>query len=150
MDQMIFGLGRLNHAVAVAARSVAAVLLVIMTAIVLLQVFFRYGLNNSLSWTEELAKIMMVWMAFLVAPWALRQGVNVSIDMFVDALPRRLRLAFEVILQLLILWIVGVFFLESLDFWKQIQNKIEMKLTQTLLLLLLLPLLLMPLVSPTL
>lgn len=119
IDQLLLGLGSFNHMVAVAARTVAALLLVIMTAIVLLQVFFRYGLNNSLSWTEELAKIMMVWMAFLVAPWALRQGVNVSIDMFVDALPRRLRLGLEVVLQLLILWIIGVFFLESLDFWQR-------------------------------
>ena len=61
IDQVLLGLGSFNHMVAVAARTVAAILLVIMTAIVLLQVFFRYGLNNSLSWTEELAKIMMVW-----------------------------------------------------------------------------------------
>lgn len=119
IDQLITALGRFNHVIAVAARSIAALLLVIMTVVVLMQVVFRYGLNNSLSWTEELAKILMVWMAFLVAPWALRQGVNVSIDMFVDALPRRLRLGLQCLLYLLILWIIAVFFMESLDFWQR-------------------------------
>ena len=29
------------------------------------QVLFRYLLNNSLNWTEELAKYLFVWMTFI-------------------------------------------------------------------------------------
>ena len=75
--------------------------------IILAQVFYRYVLNDSLGWSEEVAKIMMVWSAFLVAPWAYRQGANVSIDMFVEAFPLLARRLMETVLNLLVLFIVA-------------------------------------------
>jgi tripartite ATP-independent transporter DctM subunit len=36
-----------------------------MVATMLLQVFFRYVLNASLSWSEELARLLFVWLTFL-------------------------------------------------------------------------------------
>ena len=119
MDRVITGLARVNGAVSVWARNLAALLLMAMTAIVLLQVFFRYVMNDSLGWTEEVAKMMMVWSAFLVAPWAYRMGSNVAIDMFAAALPGRTRLVLETGLTLLVLWVVGMFFAESLAFWQR-------------------------------
>lgn len=119
MDRVITGLARVNGAVSVWARNLAALLLMAMTAIVLLQVFFRYVMNDSLGWTEEVAKMMMVWSAFLVAPWAYRMGSNVAIDMFTAALPGRTRLVLETGLTLLVLWAVAMFFAESLAFWQR-------------------------------
>ena len=119
MTRLIDVLARLNEAVSVAARNFAGGLVMAMTLIVLLQVFFRYVVNDSLTWTEELAKIMMVWSAFLVAPWAYRMGANVSIDLFAEALPEGLRRALQLLLNALVLWIVAVFFQESLEFWQR-------------------------------
>ena len=112
-------LAGVNGPVSVSARNLAAGFLAAMTVIVLMQVFFRYVLNNSLTWTEEVAKIMMVWSAFLVAPWAYRMGANVSIDMLAAALSRGARLLLRLALNLLILWIVAIFFAESLEFWER-------------------------------
>ena len=116
-NAVVNALGRLNHFVGTAARNVAAGLLVIMLVVVLLQVVFRYVLNDSLTWTEELAKALMVWSAFLVAPWAYRMGGFIAIEMFAEALPRRLRLLFMLAINVLVLWVVAVFFRESLGFW---------------------------------
>ncbi|MCG8418267.1 MAG: TRAP transporter small permease [Proteobacteria bacterium] len=116
---IINSLARVNRIVGNAARNVAAGLLVVMVIVVLLQVCFRYVLNNSLTWSEELAKVMMVWSAFLVAPWAYRMGAFVAIEMFADALPRRLRLLLLLVIHLLVLWVVAVFFRESLGFWSR-------------------------------
>ena len=74
-------LGKLNYAVASAAKNLAGGLLALMLGMILAQVFFRYVLNDSLAWTEELAKFAMVWVACLVAPWAYREHLNVSIQM---------------------------------------------------------------------
>lgn len=41
-----------------------------MTVVIALQVIFRYGLNDALSWSEEVARYMMVWMTFLGIPIA--------------------------------------------------------------------------------
>lgn len=113
------GLSAVNARLCVAACYVAGFLLMAMTAIVLLQIVFRYLLNDSLIWTEEVSKTMMVWAAFLIAPWAYRVGANVSIEMFVDALPARLRLLLHLALNFLVLWIICVFLMESFGFWSR-------------------------------
>lgn len=111
-------LGKLNDTVASIAKNLAGGLLAIMLAMILAQVFFRYVLNDSLPWTEELAKFAMVWVACLVAPWAYRMHLNVSIQMFADALPALLHRMTELLITMLVLIICGIFFLQSLAFWQ--------------------------------
>lgn len=48
--------------------------------IVCVGVFFRYVLNNSLVWTEEIAKFAMVWLAFIGSPVAMERGGHVAIE----------------------------------------------------------------------
>ena len=102
-----------NERFGVAARNTAGLLLMTMTAIVLVQIVFRYVLNDSLIWTEEVSKTMMVWAAFLVAPWAYRHGANVNIQIFTDELPVTLRRLLRGALNALVIWIIVVFWLES-------------------------------------
>jgi TRAP-type C4-dicarboxylate transport system permease small subunit len=106
-------LSAFNEWAGIAMRNSAGILLIVMTVIVLLQIVFRYVLNDSLIWTEEVSKTMMVWGAFLIAPWAYRNGANVSITMFVDELPPTLRRLLRLALNLLVIWIIVVFWLES-------------------------------------
>jgi len=84
-----------------------------MTVIVLTQIVFRYILNDSLIWTEEISKTLMVWTAFLVAPWAYRNGANVNIQIFTDELPVTLRRVLKTALNALVIWIIIVFWSES-------------------------------------
>ena len=58
-------LAKINEAICAAARNLAGLLLVAMLLVVVLQIVFRYVLNDSLIWSEEIAKAMMVWTAFL-------------------------------------------------------------------------------------
>ncbi|WP_299074053.1 TRAP transporter small permease [uncultured Paraglaciecola sp.] len=122
LQQTLFALnkplGKLNFAVANTAKNFAGGLLAVMLMMILAQVFFRYVLNDSLAWTEELAKFAMVWIACLVAPWAYRAHLNVSIQMFADALPALLRRATEIVITLLVILICGIFFMQSLAFWQ--------------------------------
>lgn len=70
------------------ARQVAWFALAVMVVVILAQVFFRYVLNNALSWPDEAARFLMLWMTALMAPSAMRWGGFVSIDMLYSALPR--------------------------------------------------------------
>ncbi|PID73193.1 MAG: C4-dicarboxylate ABC transporter permease [Desulfobacterales bacterium] len=51
------------------------------------QVFFRYGLNRSLFWSEELARLVLVWLTFLGASVAYYRRVHPSVDLLYDWLP---------------------------------------------------------------
>lgn len=119
MRQVLAQLAKANEVLCNAARNVAGLLLVAMVIIVILQIFFRYVLNDSLSWTEEVSKTMMVWTAFLVAPWAYRVGANVRIEIFVDEFPDAMRKIMSLALNVLVIWIVTVFLWESFGFWQR-------------------------------
>ena len=75
-----------------------------MVVAILIQVFFRYVMNNALPWPDEAARFMMLWMTGLIAPMAYRRGGFVAIDMLERVLPR----AASALLSLVLLMISGL------------------------------------------
>ena len=96
-------LGKFNEIILDWFTRIAMILAAIMTGMILIQVFFRYFLNHSLPWPEELAKFTMVWMTFLVAPYAYRKGLNVNMELFVSKIPKKIRGLLEILLHILII-----------------------------------------------
>ena len=78
---------------------VAAIFAVIVV-VALLQVFHRFALNSSLSWSEELQIFGHIWIVFLGIPIAYRRGAHLYIETFCDMLPRGPRAAFNLIVEL--------------------------------------------------
>lgn len=62
-----------------------------MALLVAAQVFFRYVLNNSLFWSEELARYMLVWISFLGATTAYYRGLHPGVDIVVSRLSPKLQ-----------------------------------------------------------
>ncbi|KYH33110.1 TRAP transporter small permease [Neomoorella mulderi] len=56
--------------------------------IVFAQVIFRYVLNNSLTWAEEFARYVFIWIVFLAGAIAVKRGSHMELDLFVNFLPR--------------------------------------------------------------
>lgn len=63
----------------------------VMATLVFANVVARYLFNYSLIWVEELTQYQMIWIAYLGAGLALREGRHVAVDLFEQALPPRLR-----------------------------------------------------------
>lgn len=97
-------LARINRPVLEVCRLAALALVVAITAVVAAGVFWRYVLNDSLSWYEEMAKFMMVWLVFMGAPVALRLGGHISIEMLPEALPPRMRAGLWLVVTLVVAW----------------------------------------------
>lgn len=83
-------LGVLNSAMLTFGRALGIVAVSLMVVAILVQVFFRYVLNDALAWPDEAARFCMLWMTGLMAPTAFRRGGFVRIDMVVQLLPRRI------------------------------------------------------------
>jgi TRAP-type C4-dicarboxylate transport system permease small subunit len=91
-------------------RAIGWVALAIMVVVILLQVFFRYVMNNALAWPDEAARFLMLWMTCLMAPSAYRWSAFVAIDMLPRALPRvpGLLLSLLILLLSLMVLIMGI------------------------------------------
>ena len=70
--------------------------------IVSASIFFRYVLNDSITWSEEIAKYLMVWMVFVGAPVAMVQSRHIAIEMFPNLFRPRIRALIFLIVNLLI------------------------------------------------
>ena len=90
---MIFllkGLVDFNTIILRLGRKLAWIAIGLMVIIILIQVFFRYGLNSALPWPDEAARFLMLWMTGFIAPSAYRWGGFVSIDMLLSRLPSKM------------------------------------------------------------
>ncbi len=63
--------------------------LVLMTALIAAQVFWRYVLNDSIIWTEPGSVMVMGWFIFLGAAVGVREGYHLSFDVMLMVLPDR-------------------------------------------------------------
>ncbi len=71
-----------------------------MTVVVAVQVLFRYVFNQSLFWSEELARYLLVWLSFLGASVAYRRKAHPGIDMLQAKLPATLQKIAAIIVHL--------------------------------------------------
>jgi tripartite ATP-independent transporter DctM subunit len=64
-----------------ALESVCIFLLLATIAVTLTQVFFRYALNASLSWPEEMARWAFVWLVFIGMALGVHRDSHISLDL---------------------------------------------------------------------
>lgn len=68
-----------------------------MTIIMGIQVFSRYALGMSLSWSEELTRYLFIWSGFLSVSYCTRRCVSIKVEQFVAIFPKRGRAMFKVV-----------------------------------------------------
>ncbi|PDT81667.1 TRAP transporter small permease [Sinorhizobium sp. BJ1] len=86
-----------------AIETLLALLLVGMVVMVFGNVVLRYVFNSGITVSEELSRIFFVWITFIGAVVAMRDGSHLGMDTFVRALTRRGKIACCVLSQGLIL-----------------------------------------------
>lgn len=113
-DQPSSRLGRLEHGFVRLNQALIILLMASMAILVFANVVMRYVFNQSIFWVEEFTQIQMIWVAYLGAGLALREGRHVAVDMLQDVLPSPLRkairtfIALAMALFLLALIVLGV------------------------------------------
>jgi len=117
-------LARTNRALAVAAAG----LTVVMTAVVLYDVFRRYVLNDPTIWAFDVASLLLVYIVFLGLPLALQDGSHVAVDIFLLLFRGRVRRSLELIGVVLtvvygavLTWVVASYTVQAIQLdWKAI------------------------------
>jgi|GEM_PF-1967426 len=114
IKHLIKALAVVNRFVSESGVFIASLFIGIMTVVVITGVFFRYVLNDSITWVEDVSLILMVTTAFIIAPYAVRNSGNVAIEFFINLFPTTLERYFRLIIYSLVLWIIYRYFFESL------------------------------------
>ena len=95
-------LQRFETAYVLLNQALIGLMMAAMFILVFTNVVTRYGLGFSVGWAEEIASFLMIWVTFLGAGLALREGRHVAIDLLQDRLPdsarSRLRLALALVI----------------------------------------------------
>lgn len=103
----------MKAALRLAERTIDAAAIVIFSGIllcVLAQVVFRYALNSPLTWSEELARYLFIWCAFLGWIIASRRRSHLAMTFVVERMPRPAQTAIAVVIELatlLFAWLLG-------------------------------------------
>ena len=82
---------------------ILAVLLIGIAFLIILQVICRYIFNNSLSWSDELARYFLVWSCFLSVSYCVKKRISIKIDQVRNLFKGRLLYAFHLLTDLIIL-----------------------------------------------
>jgi len=97
MQETMLGVARATAILARIALWIAGCGLVLMTVLIACQVFWRYVLNDSISWTEPASVMIMGWFIFLGAAVGIREGYHLSFDVFLFLVPERIKLLLHMI-----------------------------------------------------
>lgn len=85
----VFILTRLNIILNSIMTVIVVILVCALTITVGLQVFFRYVIQSSLIWSEEISRYFLIWVSFLGASIALRKRSHINVSMLLDFLTKR-------------------------------------------------------------
>lgn len=86
---------------------VAASFITLIVACVL-QVFTRFVLNNSLSWTEELARYAFIWSNLLGAALCTQKGSHATVTAITDILPEKMQTVLKIAVNIIIILVAYV------------------------------------------
>jgi TRAP-type C4-dicarboxylate transport system permease small subunit len=83
-------------------KIVCNILFGVMTFIIFLQVFSR-AVGGAFRWTEELARYLMIWGAFIGASSLIRTWENICVDFLIEKLSPKLKKMMYLLIKLVIL-----------------------------------------------
>lgn len=90
IDRLSNAYGRLLTALALAGCGVLFAMMLIIVLDVLLRNVAIPGLPRGLSWSNEISEMMLYLLTMCVAPWLLRRGQHIRVDILLRVIPPRL------------------------------------------------------------
>lgn len=95
IDRLSNAYGRLLTALALAGCGVLFAMMLVIVIDVLLRNLAVPGLPRGLSWSNEISELMLYLITMCVAPWLLRRGMHIRVDILLRVIPPRLAWSLE-------------------------------------------------------
>jgi C4-dicarboxylate transporter DctQ subunit len=78
-------------------RAVMVALILFMSMVLLLQIISRFVVFIPLSWSQELLQYLNMWLVFLGAAVAVKEGAHIKIELMVERFPEGFRKGFRIL-----------------------------------------------------
>jgi len=75
--------------------------MVVSVCVVFLQVVMRYVFQNSLTWSEELARYIFLWQCWIGASYAVKKGNHIRVEILPNQFVGKKKVIFEVVISLI-------------------------------------------------
>lgn len=99
-------------------NTLMGILLITMVTVIFAQVISRFVFNSPLSWSEELARYLFIWIIFIGASVAVREKAHFGIDFFVELFPNNLQKIMEYVSYLSMIIFAGVMIIYGIEMVK--------------------------------
>ena len=94
-----------------------------MTIIIFAQVIFRYILKSPLSWSEESARYLFVWVSFIGSVVAARQGQHIGVELLVKRFPGQIRRFVQILAHLATAGFFAVVLYAVIEMWPKLMSQ---------------------------
>ena len=97
-------------------ESVLCVLISALSIVTFSQVVARYIFQAPLSWSEELARFLLLWLAMLSGAYAFKIKAHFALHFMVNTVPRKMQKFFSLVASLLVIFFLVGFVYHSFKF----------------------------------
>lgn len=100
---------------------VIGIFTILMSTIIIYQVFSRFVLKQSLPWSEELTRYIMVWTVFIGAALALRKGALIGVEAIAEAVSFKVKKYLKIVVSIvsigffIFLIVVGLYIVQGVS-----------------------------------
>jgi len=99
-------------------------LIAVMATVIMSQVVARYLFEAPLSWSEELARFLLIWLSMLSAAYAFKLKAHFALTFIAQAVPARLQRILQLLVFLAVVGFLGVFVIMSVIFVHGVEGHI--------------------------
>jgi TRAP-type C4-dicarboxylate transport system permease small subunit len=101
---------KLDRAVELAIYDASALLMLALTGVILYAVVARYFFNAAPIWSEEVPRVIFLWVTYLAVAVAVKRGQSLRVTFLLEKFPPAARLWLELFMHLSIFVMLGFLF----------------------------------------
>ena len=94
---------------------IAQFFLFLIMSIGVLQVFCRYCLNSSLTWSEETMRYMLLWLIFTTLPIAAKSEKHISLNIILEHVSPKIKKWMEIVINLIEIIVIVILATHSIE-----------------------------------
>lgn len=78
-------------------------MLTVMVIVIIVQVFSRQIFSYTPSWSEELSRVLFVWISFLGIAYGFKEKLHIGVGLFVNMMPEKVQTFFDYLAKILVI-----------------------------------------------